>query len=155
MEVWEVLAREGCRDTMARYNHFGDRLLLPAMSETFTEDGALEVRGQPPVVGRAAIVEFMEGVGRSSTPPEPAEASSVSQPRAFVRHHVTSIHFESVAPTEAKVASYFSVFTDVGLDHTGRYRDRFVPVGGMWLIAHRLVTTDSWASGSRFSRSAG
>jgi hypothetical protein len=34
------------------------------------------------------------------------------------------------------------VLTDVGLDHYGRYRDLFVPVGDEWLIRHRFVSTD-------------
>jgi hypothetical protein len=49
------------------------------------------------------------------------------------------------------VASYFTVFTEIGLDHMGRYRDRLVPVGGRWLIAHRFVSTDWRAPGSIFS----
>ena len=43
------------------------------------------------------------------------------------------------------MASYFTVITEIGLDHMGRYRDRFVPVGDRWLIAHRFVSTD-WRS---------
>ena len=34
------------------------------------------------------------------------------------------------------------MFTNVGADHMGRYRDRLVPVGDEWLIAHRFVSTD-------------
>ena len=40
------------------------------------------------------------------------------------------------------MASYFTVFTEVGPDHMGRYRDRLVPVGDRWLIAHRFVSVD-------------
>ena len=35
----------------------------------------------------------------------------------------------------------------------GRYRDRFVPVGERWLIAHRFVSTDWRAPDSTFGRS--
>ncbi len=65
--------------------------------------------------------------------------------RRIVRHNVTNIRFESLIPDEAVVASYFTVITEIGLDHMGRYRDRFVPVGDRWLIAHRFVSTD-WRS---------
>ena len=58
---------------------------------------------------------------------------------------MTNIRFESLQPDEAVVASYFTVITEIGLDHMGRYRDRFVPVGDRWLIAHRFVSTD-WRS---------
>ena len=49
------------------------------------------------------------------------------------------------------MASYFTVFTEVGVDHMGRYRDRLVPVGERWLIAHRFVSADWRAPGSRSS----
>jgi hypothetical protein len=37
----------------------------------------------------------------------------------------------------------------------GRYRDRFVPVGERWLIAHRFVSTDWRAPDSTFTGTAG
>jgi hypothetical protein len=55
-----------------------------------------------------------------------------------------------VTPAAIEVSSYFLVITDIGADHWGRYRDRFVPVGDRWLIAHRQVTTDGYAVGSAF-----
>ena len=55
-----------------------------------------------------------------------------------------------MTPTEATVASYFTVFTEIGLDHMGRYRDRLVPVDDRWLIAHRFVSTDWRAPESIF-----
>ena len=74
----------------------------------------------------------------------PRSATPAAQ-RRIVRHNVTNIRFESLTPNEAVVASYFTVITEIGLDHMGRYRDRFVPVGDRWLIAHRFVSTD-WRS---------
>ena len=62
-----------------------------------------------------------------------------------MRHNVTNLRFQEVSPTQAKVASYFTVVTELGLDHYGRYRDELVPVGDEWLISHRFVSTD-WAS---------
>jgi hypothetical protein len=55
---------------------------------------------------------------------------------------VTNLRFIEVTPTEARVASYFTVYTEIGLDHYGRYRDSLVPVGDEWLIRHRFVSTD-------------
>ena len=62
-----------------------------------------------------------------------------------MRHNLTNIRFLELTPQHARVASYFTVFTDIGLDHYGRYRDTFVPVGEKWLIRHRFVSTD-WAA---------
>jgi hypothetical protein len=53
---------------------------------------------------------------------------------------------------EARVACYFTVFTEIGLEHYGRYRDAFVPVGDDWLIRHRFVSTDWSAPESTMAR---
>jgi hypothetical protein len=65
-----------------------------------------------------------------------------------VRHHVSSIRFESVTRDRVEVSSYFAVHTDVGLDHWGRYRDALAPEAGRWLFAHRRITVDGFAADS-------
>lgn len=50
----------------------------------------------------------------------------------IVRHNVTNVRFPEMTPHQARVACYFTVITEVGLDHYGRYRDLFVPVGDQW-----------------------
>ena len=135
MQLWELIAREQIRDSLARYNWSGDSLRLDELAQSFCDDGALEVRGQPPLRGRAAIVEFLGGIAK-------AEPSGTSRPKRIVRHHLTNIRFADLTPEQARVSSYFTVFTEIGLDHFGRYRDTFVPVGDEWLIRHRLVSAD-------------
>jgi hypothetical protein len=139
MELWELVARECCRDTLAQYTQAGDRFRLDEYAAAFCEDGVLEIRGSDPVRGRAAIVERVTS----------ATGSQIERPRSavrrIVRHNVSNVRFESVRPDEATVASYFTVFTEIGLDHMGRYRDHLVPVGDRWLIAHRFVSVD-WRS---------
>lgn len=93
--------------------------------------------------GRAAIVEFLGGAVAS--PNAAAQASGV---RRVVRHNVTNIRFTEMTPQRAQVACYFTVVTEIGLDHYGRYRDVFVPVGNEWLIQHRFVSTDWHAPNS-------
>jgi SnoaL-like domain len=137
MELWELSAREQIRDTLARYNWSGDAMRLPELAESFCEDGELELRGGVPVQGREAIVEFLGGA--VAQPKAMAQASGV---RRIVRHNVTNIRFTEMTPHQARVACYFTVFTEIGLDHYGRYRDLFVPVGDQWLIRHRFVSTD-------------
>ena len=138
MELWELVARERIRDTLARYNWSGDSARLDELAQSFCEDGELELRGSDPVRGRAAIVELLGGVVAAPT----AAASGVKR---IVRHNLTNIRFTEVGPTEVRVACYFTVVTEIGLDHYGRYRDVFVPVGDDWLIRHRFVSTD-WSS---------
>jgi hypothetical protein len=147
MELWELVARERIRDTLARYNWAGDALRLDELAETFCEDGTLELRGRDPVEGRTAIVEMLGGA--VAAPNATAQASGVKR---IVRHNVTNIRFTDIRPAEARVGCYFTVFTEIGLDHYGRYRDVFGPVGDDWLIRHRFVTTDWSAPDSTLAR---
>ncbi len=62
--------------------------------------------------------------------------------RRIVRHVLTNTRFVEVTPEQARVESYFTVITEIGLDHHGRYRDLLEPVGEEWLIRHRFVSTD-------------
>ena len=49
MDIWELTARERIRDTLARYNWSGDAMRLPELTESFCEDGELELRRRTPV----------------------------------------------------------------------------------------------------------
>ncbi len=142
MEIWELVARERIRDSLARYNWSGDAFRLDELLGAFCPDGALEVRGEEPRRGREAILEFLGGVSPGARPvPTDAPAGT----KRIVRHNLTNVRFLELSPERARVGSYFTVVTEIGLDHYGRYRDSFVPVGDEWLIEHRFVSTD-WRS---------
>lgn len=140
MKSWEVRAREAVRHTMAAYNAAGDRGRLDELAATFATDGALQIGDADPIVGPQAIVAELGATIRLDPAPR------------FVHHHVSGLHFRTVAPESIEVSSYFQVLTDAGLDHWGRYRDRFVPVGDRWLIAHRRIVADAFAPTSCFTR---
>jgi hypothetical protein len=150
VELWELVARESCRDTLAQYSHAGDRFLLEEFAAAFCEDGVLEIRGSRPITGRPAIIERFGGPSTALRARQTAREQPAGATRRVVRHNVTNIRFEAVSPEEATVSSYFTAFTEIGADHMGRYRDRFVPVGKRWLIAHRFVSTDWHAPNSTF-----
>jgi len=147
MQMWELVARERIRDTLALYNWSGDAGRVEELTQSFSPDGELEVRGMATAVGRAAIAEFLGGV---ASPPAGVQANAVTNSGAkrIVRHTLTNVRFTELTPERAQVSSYFTVFTEIGLDHYGRYRDVFVPVGDAWLIAHRFVSTDWGAPNS-------
>jgi len=107
VELWELIARERIRGTLARYTWSGDSLRAEELAAAFCEDGELEVRGSEPVRGRAAIAAFIAGVGRR--PAAPAT-------RRTVRHNVSNVRFLELEPERALVASYFTVLTEIGLD---------------------------------------
>jgi hypothetical protein len=146
MEPWELEARERIRDSLARYSWSGDAFRLTELARAFCDDGVLEIRGQDPVRGRDAIVAFLGGgteaggdEARRAALRQTAAASGVTR---IVRHASTNVRFLELTPRHALVASYFTVFTEIGLDHYGRYRDSFVPVDDEWLIQHRFVSVD-------------
>lgn len=144
MEMWELVAREQIRDTLARYNWSGDAGRLDGLAGTFCTDGVLEIRGLEPLRGRTEIVSFLSGVNGSV-------AGNVDV-KPVVRHNVANVLFTGLTPDQAQVSSYFTVVTQIGLDHFGRYRDTLVPDGDSWLIKHRKVSTDWAAQNSTMAR---
>src|SRR5262245_52169090 len=118
MDTWELVARERIRDTLARYTWSGDAFRLDELALAFCEDGELEIRGRAPLQGRAAIVAGLGGgaepggdEARRAARKAAAAASGVTR---IVRHDITNVRFVAVAPDEARVASYFTVFTEIG-----------------------------------------
>src|SRR5437588_11122601 len=99
MEMWELVAREQIRDTLARYNWSGDAGRLDGLAETFCTDGVLEIRGLAPLRGRAEIVSFLGGVTGNV-------ARNVDA-KPIVRHHVANVLFTGVTPDRAEVAADF------------------------------------------------
>jgi hypothetical protein len=144
MNMWELAARETIRDRLARYNWAGDAGRLTELAATFAEDGVLEIRGGRVLRGRSAIAAFLGGVQDGVTT-RPKTAT-------VVRHHVANVLFSEVNETRAQVACYFAVFTHVGLDHFGRYRDTFTRTNDDWLIEYRKATTDWVADDSVMAR---
>ncbi|ORB29308.1 nuclear transport factor 2 family protein [Mycolicibacterium parafortuitum] len=140
MELWELDARESVRQTLSDYTAATDSFDLAALAQCFGPDGVLEFTGgAQPLIGPAAIRTGLAAA--MANEPESARRSP-----SYVRHHVASIRFGSVTPERTEVSSYFAVYTDVGLDHWGRYRDVLAPIDGRWLFAHRRVRVDGFAA---------
>lgn len=144
--MWELVAREQIRDTLARYNWSGDSGRPDGLAETFCADGVLEIRRSEPLRGRTEIASFLRGIT--------GNVAAGGDARPVVRHNLANVLFTGLTPDRAEVSSYFSVVTQVGLDHFGRYRDVLVPDGGTWLIKHRKVSTDWAAPNSTMARPA-
>ena len=145
MELWELTARERIRDSLARYNWSGDAFRLDELALSFTTDGELQIRGGESARGRDGIARLLGGTPAGDDEERRAalkDAASTSGVARIVRHSLTNVRFLELARDGALVASYFTVFTEHGLDHYGRYRDRFEPVGDEWLIRHRYVSVD-------------
>lgn len=140
MEPWETAIRESVRQTLADYTAATDSFDLAALASCFTADGILEFTGSSaPLVGPTEI----EAGLRSQLSPSPSRARP-----SYVRHHVSSVRFLLAETHEVETSSYFAVFTDIGVDHWGRYRDVLRPVGARWLFASRKIRVDGFAANS-------
>jgi ketosteroid isomerase-like protein len=141
MELWEVAAREHIRETVARYAHLVDRGRIDELILLFAEDGTLEAGDRPPASGRAAIRAFFS---------ETAARLASTAARPLIRHHVSNLVIDVSGPDAASAESYFLAVAAVGVDHWGRYRDRFVRRESRWLFHHRRARADGYAPGSPF-----
>jgi hypothetical protein len=146
----DAVAREGIRDLVARYNAYGDRGRFDELLELFVADAVMELGGRGGAARRrhegideirtifTGVAERVDGDGPSA------------MPIAFVQHTTATHLIDLVDADHATGQLYFQVLTDAGLDHWGRYKDRYVRVDGRWRFAERSVTTDAFAPGSAF-----
>ncbi|MDQ1696202.1 MAG: hypothetical protein QOJ03_1555 [Frankiaceae bacterium] len=132
MEQWELAAREHVRDLIAHYNLAGDRGWIDDMIALFAEDAVLAV-DDVAHEGREAI----RSVFTEATGPHPE----------LIRHFTATLKIDVVSPDQATARCYFQVLTAQGLDHWGRYTDRFVRVDGEWRFAQRSVRIDGATPG--------
>lgn len=122
---------------MARYNAGGDSGRFDEVMELFCEDAVLEVQDRV-LRGRGEIRGFFEGVARGTR--------SLGGSR-FVRHFTATHQIDLEGADAARGRLYFQVLTDAGLDHWGRYVDRYRLDGDRWRFAHRKVTIDAAVPG--------
>lgn len=141
MELSELVIRESVRDLIARYTQAGDRGRVIDLAQLFAPDGVLDVGDHGGRwEGRAEIERQLTAVAERV-------AAAGSTPTR-VQHHVTGTAITIESESTAAAESYFAVHTAIGLDHWGRYRDRFVAIDGVWHFAERTVKVDGHATGS-------
>ena len=143
MQTWELVVRESVRQTLADYTAATDGFDLKALAACFGAEGVLQFTGgQQTLTGPDAIAS-----GLAAAMSGPREAARPAP--TFVRHHVSSVRFITVSSERVEASSYFAVYTDIGLDHWGRYRDVLTPAGERWLFASRRISVDAFAEASR------
>jgi hypothetical protein len=140
MKAWEVAARESIRDTVARYNANGDTGRFAQVIELFTVDAVMELSGRT-YTGRDEIITIFTGA---------RDRPSAGSDRGYVRHFTATHQIDLVDESNAVGRLYFQVLTEVGLDHWGRYVDRYRVEDDRWKLAHRKVTVDGQSPGSTF-----
>lgn len=143
MEQWELVAREQIRDLVARYSANGDSGRFAQVLELFAEDAVMEIGDDQVYRGRAEIETIFTG-----TRDRLRRASDLGYMRHFTATHQIDVH--DVEHADGRC--YYSVVTAAGLDHWGRYLDRYVRVGDRWRFGHRRVTVDGRADDSFANR---
>jgi hypothetical protein len=148
MEIWEIVARENARDLVARYNACGDADELDEMTALFDEDAVMDVGAWGRHEGIDAIRAFLDGVRR------PAGGGDAAGERRFIRHFTATHRIDVASPDDASGQCYFVVLTTDGVDHWGRYVDRYRQRHGVWRFALREVivegvTPGGWADARR------
>ncbi len=143
LDLTELTAREAIRDLVATYTWAGDRGRSADLASLFASGGVLDVgdhggRWQ----GRPEIERQLDAVS--------ARVAAAGEVPGPVHHHVSSLHIRVAADARgAEATAYFVVYTRIGIDHWGRYRDRFeVDADGAWVFAERVVRVDGHSPGS-------
>ena len=138
MERWEMVARESIRDLVARYNANADTGRFDQVLACFAPDAVMELDGRP-YRGHDEIRSiFTDAAARARQAPGPL----------LVRHHTSTLQIDVAAEDDASSRCYYQVLGAEGLDHWGRYLDRYTVVGGRWLFAHRREFLDGSVPGS-------
>ena len=141
MEAWELDAREQIRGLVAAYNALGDRGRLDGVMALFADDAVMDVGDGRTYEGVDQIRTIFTGTRDSIL-----DGGDGDGPR-FLQHHTTGLHVTLAGRDEATGHAYFTVMTDRGLDHWGRYQDAYRPVGDTWLFASRRVRIDGYTPG--------
>ena len=146
----EAVAREAIRDLVARYNGYGDAGRWEQLWELFAPDAVMVLRrrgedGERRHEGIDAIKGIFLGVADLVT------GDRVARPPAYVRHFTATHVVDLLDADHAAGRLHFQVLTDAGLDHWGRYADRYVRTDGRWRFAERVVTTEGWTAASAFA----
>ena len=136
MEAWELDAREQIRGLVAAYNALGDRGRLDGVMALFADAAVMDV-------GDGRTYEGVDQIRTIFTGTRDSILDGGDGPR-FLQHHTTGLHVTLAGRDEATGHAYFTVMTDRGLDHWGRYQDAYRPVGDVWLFASRRVRIDGY-----------
>jgi uncharacterized protein (TIGR02246 family) len=141
MELWELSAREQVRDLVARYNAAGDAGRTAEVLALFAPDAVMELPD-------GSLHEGLEAIERVfTTAKADVGATTPAGVRPHLRHHTSTLVIDMVSPAEATSRCYYQVLMPHGLDHWGRYVDRFEQRSGRWRFVRRKVTLDGWHPG--------
>jgi hypothetical protein len=147
VEQWELEMRAGAQDLAVRYATLADTGRMEELVELFTEDTDFRA-DDIHVESRQALLDFLN---RAKT------RLAADTKQALIRHHVTTHRVDPVSPVEATGIVYYLAITERGIDHWGRYVDRYTkdPHTGRWLFASRAEKMTGTMPGSWAEQTGG
>jgi len=146
----EAVAREAIRDLVARYNAYGDGGRFEQLLELFAPDAVMVLgRRGDDERQRHEGIEEIRGIFTGVAARVTGDGGAVPD-LDYVRHLTATHQIDLADADHATGRLYFQVLTAGGLDHWGRYLDRYVRIDGRWRFAERSVTTEGWAERSAF-----
>jgi hypothetical protein len=144
-----VMARDGIRDLVARYNSYSDSGLFDPLFGLFVPDASMEITD---VSGKRVVYDGISEIKRIFTG---AQERIRGRPDAgatgYIRHFTSTHQIDMTSSLAARGRLYFAVLMSHGLDHWGRYLDEYVRVDGWWRFAHRRVFLDGCVPASWFA----
>lgn len=139
-------ARIAIAAIIAELSNAGDAGDIDRLAKLFSPEGIYTLPDRTSATGPEAIEQMLTGFSENMQ-------KIVGTP-AFMRHNATTSHIEVRGDGEATGDTYFLNVNDKGLDHWGRWRDRFTrDGGGQWLFASREVVVEGMAATSWLKRS--
>jgi hypothetical protein len=131
-----IADRLGILDTYARQAHRIDGGDAAGWAATFTPDGSFESPTYKlTAVGREALTEFAA-----------ASNSNALARGVQLRHWMSNLLYESVAPGRIRVEAYMVIFATSSegsrVDRCVRSFDELVEVDGSWLVQTRRIQRD-------------
>jgi 3-phenylpropionate/cinnamic acid dioxygenase small subunit len=144
----DLLARESIRDLVARYNSYGDSGRFDSLRDLFAEHAVMVINtssGEPSTYqGRDSVMAIFTGARERVK--ERAQAAGPT----YVRHFTATHQIDLVDDDHATGRCYFAVIMNSGLDHWGRYVDRYVRIDGDWKFEDRQVFVEGTSGASWF-----
>ncbi|HTK62566.1 MAG TPA: nuclear transport factor 2 family protein [Pseudonocardia sp.] len=142
MNIAQLCAREEIRELIARYCVDADAGKLSEVAGLFTADGHIEFRDQK-YVGPDGVLGMFTESGQRLRRSDLGDTAL----RGRLLHTVSTTSISLDGADSARVHSYFTVLSGIGVDHWGRYRDEVVCEDGRWRFAARRITVDGRTPG--------
>lgn len=137
-EPWRVAAEVEIRSLVQRYNALGDSGRTEEFIRLFTEDAEYTVTGMAePFVGHAGLRSLVAGARDDLLP-----WASARDVTPHLRHFTSTHQIDFDGEHEARGRLYYACVMPHGLDHWGRYVDRYRRDEGGWRFAARTEARD-------------